>query len=110
MTLPDGFAALEPFVAQWAIADAAGRDAMRGDSTPEARQAFYEAMNPLLAAALDRLDATPLAQHDPAEQRLMQLALSYAHVALAIEVQGPDEAKHTANRRQLHITRAPADS
>jgi hypothetical protein len=110
MTLPHGFEALEPFVATWAGETAVERDALRTDQSPEARQAFYDAMTPLISPALDRLDATPLGDHDASETALMRLALTYAHIAHSIEVQGPDEAKHAANRRHLHITRAPADS
>ena len=109
MTLPSGFEALEPFVATWAVNSAAGRDALRTHQSADARQAFYEAMNPLLAAALDRLDSVPLKDHDAGENLLMLLTLSYAHIALAIEVQGPDEARHAINRSRLPITRAPAD-
>jgi hypothetical protein len=39
----------------------------------------------------------------------MNLTLSFAHVALAIEVQQEDEAKHTPNRDAMAITRATAD-
>jgi hypothetical protein len=109
MTLPDGFAVLEPFVADWAAADAPARDALRTQQSAAARQAFYDAMAPLLTAALDRLDQAPLADHDAAEQTLMRLALAHAHNANAIEVQGPDEAKHALNRQRLPISRAPAD-
>jgi hypothetical protein len=110
MNLPTGFAALEPFVATWAASSAAARDSLRSTQTAEARQAFYDAMNPLLLPALDRLDCVPLFEHDAAEKALSHLTLSFAHVALAIEVQGPDEAKHAINRQRLPISRAPADS
>jgi hypothetical protein len=109
MRLPEGFEALEPFVAIWAGETAVARDALRTDQSAEARQAFYDAMTPLIVPALDHLDATSLSSHDAAETALMRLALTYAHIAHAIEVQGPDEAKHAANRQHLHITRTPAD-
>jgi hypothetical protein len=110
MTLPAGFEALEPFVPTWATHSAAARDGLRTHQSAEARQAFYDTMNPLLIPALDRLDAVPLAEHDIAEKNLMLLTLSFAHVALAVEVQGPDEAKHGINRQRLPISRAPADA
>jgi hypothetical protein len=109
MSLPAGFESLEPFVATWAADSAAQRDALRTHQSAEARQAFYDAMNPLIVPALDRLDTVPLKEHDAAEHRLMLLAMAYAHVALAIEVQGPDEAKHAINRQRVPISRAPAD-
>jgi hypothetical protein len=110
MTLPIGFAALEPFVAIWAADSAVARDALRAQQSAAARQAFYDAMTPLIGPALDRLDATALADHDAGETALMRLTLCYAHIAHAVEVQGPDEAKHAVNRQHLHITRAPADA
>ena len=57
MTLPAGFEALEPFVPTWATHSAAARDGLRTHQSAEARQAFYDTMNPLLIPALDRLDA-----------------------------------------------------
>ncbi len=108
-TLPAGYAALEPFVTQWAVTGMANRAAQRGSSTHDERQAFYDAVAPRLAATLDVLDTKPLAALDEKEQCLLNLLLSFAHVALAIESQGPDEDKHTPNRNLMRITRAPAD-
>lgn len=110
MSLPAGFETLESFVAPWAADSAACRDALRASQSAEARRAFYDAMNPLLPAALARLDSVPLAEHDASEHNLMLLALSFAHIAMAVEVQGPDEAKHAINRQRLPISRAPADA
>lgn len=110
MSLPAGFEALEAFVVPWAASSASARDSLRTFQSAEARQTFYDAMNPLLAAALSRLDTIPLAEHDDGETALMLMTLSFAHVALAVEVQGPDEAKHGINRQRLPISRAPADN
>lgn len=107
--LPHGFAVLEPFVAQWAVAGMAKRAALRSASTHNERQAFYEAAAPLLAQALDNLDAKPVNALDDKEQCLLNLCLSLAHVALAIESQGPDEDSHTPSRALMRITRAPSD-
>lgn len=107
--LPDGHAALEPFVAKWAVAGMNDRAFARGDSTPEERQAFYDAAKDLVGPALDGLDAKPLAALDDKEQRLLRLALSFAHVALAVEIQGPDEARHAELRSHMPVTRNPAD-
>ncbi|QIG81040.1 hypothetical protein [Stakelama tenebrarum] len=107
--LPQGFETLEPFVDQWAVAGSAERAARRDASTAEARETFYAAASPLLTSALDRLDGRPLAEHDASETRLMQLMLSLAHVALAVELQQDDEPKHQPLRREMRITRTPAD-
>ncbi len=109
MSLPSEFAALEPFVAQWAIGGTAARDALRGSSSFAERQAFYDAAQPLLAQALDYLDSKPMGSFDAGEQQLMDMMLSLAHVAIAVEIQREDEPKHAAARAHMHITRSVAD-
>lgn len=108
--LPAGFTALEPFVARWAVAGSALRAALRGTSTPEERETFFAAAAPLLDRALDHLDSRPLAQLAGPDERLMNLMLSLAHVAMAVEIQGPDEVKSTPWRERMRITRSPADT
>lgn len=109
-TLPAGFEALEPFVDRFAVSGTANRAARRSDSTAEERAAFFEAAKDIVAPALDYLDTKALDQFDEADQRLMDLALTFAHVALAVEVQGPDEARHAELRKTMRITRSPADA
>jgi hypothetical protein len=107
--LPAGFEALEPFVSYWAVAGSANRERLRGESTEQQRQAFYQACKDLLAPGLAALDRKPLDQLDAAEQRLMNLLLSFAHVSIAVEIQRDAEAAHAENRRFLRITRTSAD-
>jgi hypothetical protein len=107
--LPEGFEALEPFVADWAIKGAANRARRRLDSEEAERVAFFDAAKPLLEPALARLDQTPLDRFDEREKRLMDLMLTFAHVALAVEIQGDDEPKHAKDARFMNITRAPSD-
>ena len=109
-TLPTGFTSLESFAERFAVDGTANRAALRSETTPEERQEYYEAMKGLLAPALDLLDTKQLGAFDAAEQRLMNMTLSFAHVALAIEVQGPDEAKHARLRAHMKITRSTADA
>jgi hypothetical protein len=106
--LPPAFAALEPFVTDWALTGSAARAARRNASTTAERESFYAAIAPLLSAALDLLDSRVLAAFDPCEQRLMDLCLMAAHVAPAIEALGPDEAAHAPHRAAMVITRTPA--
>ena len=107
--LPAGFESLEPFVKRFALTGTANRAALRGDATPAERQAFYDAAQDLIAPALGLLDTKPLSALDDAEQRLMNLALSFAHIALAVEIQGADEARHAGMRSHMQITRSTAD-
>ncbi len=107
--LPAGFEALETFVDGWALAGAANRARRRIESSYSERDAFYAAAKDLLTPALTLLDAKPLGQLDDSEKRLMNLMLSFAHVALAVEIQGDDEAKHSQQRKFMIITRACSD-
>ncbi len=107
--LPAGFETLEPFVERWAAGTTAGRAAGRVNSTQPERAAFYAAAVERKADALALLDRTPLAAFSPPQQRLMDLMLAFAHVALAEEVQKEDEARHSASRVHMKITRSTAD-
>jgi hypothetical protein len=108
-SLPADFVVLEPFVERWALATTADRAARRTATTPDEREAFFAAAGPLLDRALDHLDAIPLGAFSPEEQRLMNLMLSLAHVALAVEIQGSDEAKSAPWRDRMRIERSTAD-
>lgn len=109
-TLPAGFETLEPFVARFAIAGTANRAQLRADAPAAEREAFYAAAKDLIAPALDLLDQKPLDGLDDSEQRLLNLTLSFGHIALAIEIQGPDEERHAQLRTYMRITRSPADA
>ncbi len=108
--LPNGFEALSPFVEFWAAPTAADRARCRDESDKSRRAAFYDAVKPLAPSALSYLDAKPISQWDPSEQCLMQLLLSFVHVALAEELQREEEPKHTRYRHYMRITRATADA
>lgn len=103
--LPSGFEDLEPFAELWAVEGAADRAVLRGASNPAAREAFYEAAKGRLVDALDYLDRKGLEAFDEKDRRLLNLMLSLGHVALAVEVQGPDEARHAQLARHMRITR-----
>ncbi|MCB2072854.1 MAG: hypothetical protein H6917_07015 [Novosphingobium sp.] len=109
-SLPAGFETLEPFVERFSISGTANRAELRSDITGEERSAFYEAAKDLVAPALDLLDKKPLDALDASEKRLLDLCLSFAHVALAVEIQGPDEERHSRMRQYMRITRSPADA
>lgn len=109
-SLPAGFESLEPFADRFAIAGTANRAQLRGDATREEREAFYNAAKDFIAPALDLLDQKQFADFDAKEQRLMNLTLSFAHIALAVEVQGPDEERHAKLRAHMKIVRSTADA
>ncbi len=107
--LPEGFAALEPFAGDWAIATSAARAARRDDSGAAEQEIFYNAARDFLDPALAMLDGKPLAKLDEKERRLLDLMLTFAHVSIAVEVQRDFEPQHTVMRRHMRITRTPAD-
>lgn len=107
--LPESYSVLEPFAAGWALPTTAERTMRRSRSTPEERQAFYDAVSPLAAQILDELDQTPLAELSAEQKRLLDLVLAFGHVALAIEIQGPDEVQHSRWRDRMVVSRSPAD-
>lgn len=108
--LPPGFDRLEPFVDRFAISGTARRAGRRTDSTASERQAFHDAARELIGPALDMLDRKPLGALDPAELRLLDLALTFAHVVPAVELQGADEDRHAGMREYMRITHSPADT
>ncbi len=110
VTLPAGFEVLEPYVAEWAIEGTANRDRRRGDSAEEERVAFFNAAKDLVAPALDLLDKKALGDFDEGEQRLMSLLLSFAHVALAVEMLGKAESRHARFREVMKIQKTTADA
>jgi hypothetical protein len=107
--LPSGFEALEPFVESWAVEGAAHRAQRRLVVGAAEQVAFFNAAQELLPAGLAYLDGKLLSQFDAKEQRLMNLFLSLAHVAQAVEIQGDDEPRHALVRQHMKITRASAD-
>lgn len=87
-SLPAGFEALEPFVADWALEDAVARMARRQASGIEEIRRFYDAMLPLGEAALQHLRQFQLGDLPVESERLLKLMLSLAEVAPAVEWYG----------------------
>lgn len=108
--LPSGFETLESFAAQWALRTSAQRAAQRSQSKAAEREAFFRSAAPMLDPALDYLDGRKLGSLNLQDQRLMDLMLSLAHVALAVEIQGPDECRSASWRDRMLITRSAADA
>lgn len=108
-SLPPGFETLVPFLSLWSVEGTAARAQRRFESSHQEREDFYAAGLPYQRSALKLLDQKPLGTHDERERRLLNLMLSFAHVALAIEVQGPEEDRHRQSSRHMVITRSVAD-
>lgn len=107
--LPPGFETLEPFVDHWVLDSADARLNRRLTSSEAERVEFFNAVKDRLQDGLTYLDKKPFDEYDDDENRLMQLFLSFAHIALAVEVQGDAEPKHAEGARYMTITRAPSE-
>ncbi|MCV7150193.1 hypothetical protein [Mycolicibacterium pyrenivorans] len=106
--LPPGFETLEPFVDRWVCESADDRLKRRLGSTDAERVEFFDAAKDRLQDGLTYLDKKPFTEYDDDETRLMKLFLSFAHIALAVEVQGDAEPKHAVGARFMTITQAPS--
>jgi hypothetical protein len=84
-SLPQGFEALEPFVADWVLPDASARMAKRQACTIEQLRGLYDAVLPLGEKALDHLRQYQLGALPPEAECLLKLMLALAEVAPAIE-------------------------
>jgi hypothetical protein len=85
-SLPGEFAALEPFVAVWALDTQDARQARRLASSRGEIRTFYDAMLPHLPRILEVVDGYPLGSLPPELQPLFALSLSLAEVAPHVEL------------------------
>lgn len=84
--LPEGFADLEPFVADWVLPTSTARSRKRNSSQMSEITAFYDALQPRLKAVLEHLGTVPYDDTMPDEEhRLLGLALSLAEITPAVE-------------------------
>ncbi len=85
-TLPQQFAALEPWVADWAKPTRNERYAVRLAKSMEEIWAFYDAIAPLADEAMDYLDALDLNDLPDDATRLLHLLYSMIVVSYAVNV------------------------
>ena len=96
--LPPAFAALEPWAADWAIADGHARYLKRVHSTMAELQAFYDAVFPHGEAAIAFIDQYDYGAALPPEvARLRDLVYMLITVALAVEVWKQPRVKNSAS-------------
>jgi hypothetical protein len=95
-TLPAGFEALEPFVAEWALLTERERMLRRIHGTMDEIGAFYKALTPHIPALLEHLEAyPPRIEELPADvQRLAALGLSYMECSRIFEMWGKQDVHH----------------
>ena len=85
-TLPTQFAALEPFVADWAKATRNERYAVRLAKSMEEIWAFYDAIAPHADAAIEYLDALDINDLPEDATRLLHLLYSMIVISYAVNV------------------------
>lgn len=93
--LPEAFAALAPWVEDWALQTERARSGRRLGTAMAQLRAFYDAMLPHAEAALEHLKDFPCSDGPDGaealpgpERRLLDLMLMLAEVAPAVEVFG----------------------
>ena len=84
--LPEGFAELEPWVADWARPTRAERYAMRLSKTIEELEAFYDAVAPRAEEAIAYLNGLDLGDLPDDAARLLQLLYSFVLVSYSVNV------------------------
>lgn len=84
--LPDEFADLEPFAADWVLRTERERYARRLSSSMEQMQAFYDAAFPRTKAALKYLDQFELDDLPEQARNLLFLLYSLVMVSFPVEV------------------------
>jgi hypothetical protein len=84
--LPEGFADLEPWVAEWAKPTRAERYAVRLSKTADELAAFYDAIAPRAEEAVAYLDTLDLDALPADAMRLLQLLYSMILVSYAVNI------------------------
>ncbi len=105
--LPKEFAALAPFVASWALASEADRNAKRLASSFEDIRDFYDAVLRHLDAIAEHLQGFELGTLPDPERRLFHLALSFMEVAPAVEIHGAPDVPDAIEAERFAI-RSPS--
>ena len=85
-TLPSAFAALEPFVDDWALPTEDARSVRRWASSPDDFRAFYDAMQPRMEEVLAHLDQYPIDAMPDEARPLFRLGLAFAEMAAHVEL------------------------
>ena len=95
-TLPAGFEALEPFVAEWALLTERERMLRRIHGSMDEIGTFYKALTPHLPALLKHLEAYPprIEELPPDAQRLAALGMAYMECSRIFEMWGKQDVHH----------------
>jgi len=103
--LPDGYEALEPYVAKWAKDSSAERMTERATSSMEDIQAFYDAILPLADEAMNLIDNYPIDDMPEDIACLCKLVLALPQVAMAVELHGQPRLPNTPYPHGIELLR-----
>ncbi|MSQ69529.1 MAG: hypothetical protein EXR83_15330 [Gammaproteobacteria bacterium] len=108
--LPKGFKQLEPWVAEWVLADSRARLEKRITTPADRIRAFYDAMLAQAPPALAYLATRQLGALDAAEERLLKLLLSLAEMGPAVEWYGKGETLDGFDARRFRLVAQMPDN
>lgn len=86
VSLPAGFEALQPYVADWAFLDEMGRVEKRLSLTYDEVKKFYDAGAPIFDKVMEYLRARPIGSLTPSEDALFKIALGLVEVSFTFEI------------------------
>ena len=91
VVLPEAFAALQPFVSLWALGSETERNIQRHAQPMNAIRLFADTMMAHMNELIEFVNRKPMAEFDEVDDTLLQLMLSLAEVAPAVEFYGQQE-------------------
>jgi hypothetical protein len=103
-SLPIGFESLEPLVAAWSFASEHERREQRASSPFAELQTYYALVGPRIRDIASHLDEYPMGVLPAPQQALLQLALMFMEVALAVEFYGQPEVRDGFPRQRWVIS------
>ena len=103
-SLPAGFQSLEPLVAAWSVSSEHARREQRASSSFAELQTYYALVGPRIRDIAAHLDQYPMGVLSAPQQALLQLALMFMEVALAVEFYGQPEVRDGFPRQRWVIS------
>jgi hypothetical protein len=104
VTLPEAFQELAPLVQAWSHTSEYARREKRATASIEELRAYYDLVGPKMREIAAHLNPYPMGALPAPQQALLQLALIFMEVALAVEFYGQPEVPGGFPRSRWVIT------
>lgn len=101
--LPDALQALAPLITDWSFATEYERREKRASTGIDDLRTYYDRVGPRMRDIVAHLNRFPMGPLPAGEQALLQLALMFMEVALAVEFYGQPEVKRGFPRNRWII-------